>query len=83
MTRDNDFDRALAHDDALELRRARRTGQPAVPEVIQCQILFAYQERCDQCARLVWKPHVAAGRTFCRRCCPACASSGGFRAKAS
>jgi len=72
MTRNYDLERAIANDDHLDWRRAGRAagcGQ----DHDRCQILFHYEERCDQCARRTWKPHVTAGWTFCRRCCPACA----------
>jgi hypothetical protein len=68
---DSDFDRVLAHDDHLALRRARRAGDADG----RCEILFRYEEVCDQCGRRTWQPHVAAGRTFCRRCCPGCAAA--------
>lgn len=72
MSHHRDLDRALAHDDYLDLRRAR-CGPDAQPGHGRCVILYSYQEACDQCGRMTWKPHVAGPRTFCRRCCPACA----------
>ena len=63
-----DLERAIAQDDHLDLREAHRND---VHET--CRILFHYEEICEQCSRRTWQPHVTSGRTFCRRCCPACA----------
>ena len=68
-----DFERAIANDDHLAVRRARAAGAIDEGARRHCEILFHYEERCDQCARRIWSPHLSAGRAFCRRCCPACA----------
>jgi hypothetical protein len=65
----DDLDRVLAHEDHLELRRARRADAGDG----RCQILYHYQEDCDQCSRRTFQPHLTATRSYCRRCCPACA----------
>ena len=75
MKHNDEFDRALAHDDYLELRRASRAAAYGQYDNDRCQILFHYEETCDQCGRKTFRPHLASKLTFCRRCCPACASA--------
>ena len=71
--RNEELDRAIANDDHLALRRARRATAVDGAMRRRCEMLFRYQEVCDQCARRTWSPHLSEGRAFCRRCCPACA----------
>lgn len=68
------MDRAVAHDDALDRRRALRAAGKKPADDRQCVMLQSYETRCDQCARKTQRPHLAAGREFCARCCPACAA---------
>jgi len=70
MIHDQALARVLANDDHLDLRQARRAGAKETDEA--CRVLFHYEETCEQCSRRTWRPHIAGGRTFCRRCCPAC-----------
>jgi hypothetical protein len=72
MKPDYELGRALAGDDHLDLRRARRAAAQDGGRDDRCETLYDYEELCDQCGRRTRQPHVAAGRTFCRRCCPAC-----------
>jgi hypothetical protein len=71
-----DLERAIANDDHLALRRVRATGGVDGANGRRCEMLFHYQEVCDQCTRQTWSPHLSAGRAFCRRCCPVCAERG-------
>ena len=75
IDRDNDFEHAVAHDGQLALRRALATG--GVDGAIRrlCEILFHYEQYCDQCTKRVWSPHLSAGRAFCRRCGPVSAAT--------
>jgi hypothetical protein len=72
MTRDYEFERALAHDDDLDLRLARRADLQA--DRSRCQVLFRCEVTCDQCGKRTYKPHLTGGRELCRACCPACAA---------
>ena len=83
MKPDYDLARALAHDDHLDLRRARHAAAYGGDCDGCCETLYDYEERCDQCGRRTRQPHVAAGRAFCRRCCPACISIAVRTARAS
>lgn len=70
MRTNHEFDRPITHDDRLALCQARRAQRVEGPG--HCEVLFHYEQNCDQCARRSYRPHVTAGRTFCRNCCPAC-----------
>jgi hypothetical protein len=63
---DHNMQRALEHDDHLELRRSRAGRGPSPEE--GCIVLFDYEERCDQCSRRTRRPHLMAGCTTCARC---------------
>lgn len=56
---------------ARALARQNRASLPPARPSPGCTIL----DRCDQCGRRVWHPHVTAGRAYCSRCCPECAAS--------
>jgi hypothetical protein len=74
MKPDYGFVMAVAHDDYLDLRRAGRDDQHG--DTGRCLILFKYELRCDVCGLRIWQPHLAGGRTYCRRCCTACTRLG-------
>lgn len=65
---------------AVGARRGRYVTELR-PMAVQpgCRIHHSDGEPCDQCGRPTTRmPHVAAGRTFCRRCCPDCARGAGL-----
>ncbi len=51
------------------------TNRTNRPRPALCQVLHDGPTRCDQCNRRTWRPHISGGRTFCRRCCPLCATA--------
>lgn len=75
MTTDPKNERALGTDDYLALHRACRTRHAVARVDPGCVIVYAESLVCDQCGRRTLPAHEAAGRTFCRRCCPACAAA--------
>lgn len=74
MKPDYKFERAIAQDDYLDRRLAHWAAAEG-DRIGRCEILFHFEEQCDQCARKTYRSHIAAGRSFCKSCCPACAAA--------